>query len=74
MSEEMLLKIFEESDCSIEIALQWVIMNAKNSLSNVNEFFTDQLVFGKNPRLPNILCNRLPALEDSSESKIVASN
>ena len=71
--EEMLLKTCEENGSSLEIALQWVI-NAKNSLSNVHGFSRYQLVFSMNPRLPNILSNRPPALEGLSESKIVASN
>ena len=62
--EEMFLKTFEESGSDLQIALQWVI-NAKNSLSNVCQM---------NPRLPNGLSNRSPALEGLSESKIVASN
>ena len=69
--EEMLLKTCEESVSSLEITLQWVI-NAKNLLSNVYDFSPYQLVFGMNPRLPNILSNRPPALEGLS--KIVASN
>ena len=62
-----------ESGSSLEIALQWVI-NAKNSLLNVHGFSPYQLVFSTNPRLPNVLSNRPPALEGLSESKIVASN
>ena len=69
----MLLKTCEESGSGLEIALQWVI-NAKNSLSNVHGFSPYQLVFVMNPRLPNVLSNRPPALEGLSESKIVASN
>ena len=69
--EEMLLKTCEESGSSLEITLQWVI-NAKSLLSNVHDFSPYQLVFGMNPRLPNILSNRPPALEGLS--KIVASN
>ena len=71
--EEMLLKTCEESGSDLQIALQWVI-NAKNSLSNVHGFSSYQLVFGMNPRLPNGLSNRSPALEGLSESKIVASD
>ena len=70
--EEMLLKTYKESKLSSEIALLW-ITNAKNS-SNVHGFSPYQLVFGMNPRLPNVLSNRPPALERLSESKIVASN
>ena len=69
----MILKTCEESGSDLQIALQWVI-NAKNSLSNVHGFSSYQLVFGMNPRLPNGLSNRSPALEGLSESKIVASD
>lgn len=69
--EEMLLKTYDECNGNIDIALQWVI-NAKNSLSNVHGFSPYQMVFGINPRLPNTLINKPPALEKLSESKLVS--
>ena len=71
--EKILLNTCEESGSGLEIALQWVI-NAKNSLSNVHGFSPYQLVFGMNPRQPNVLSNRPPTLERLSESKIAASD
>ena len=71
--EEKLLKTCEDTGASVEVALQWVI-NAKNSLTNIHGFSPCQLVFGRNPRLPNVLCNRPPALESINESKVVAEN
>ena len=71
--EEMLLKTCDDTGASVEVALQWVI-NAKNSLTNIHGFSPYQLVFGRNPRLPNVLCNRPPAFESINESKAVAEN
>ena len=40
---EMLDKIIDDSNCSLDIALSWS-MNAKNSLANVHGFSSYQLV------------------------------
>ena len=50
---------------------QFKVINTKTLLSNVHGFSPYQLV---NPKLPNIISNRPPALKGLSESKIVASN
>ena len=71
--EERLLKTCKKSDCSREIALQWLI-NAKNFSLNVHKFSPNQLVFSMNPTLPNVLCYRLLALENLSKSNIFASD
>ena len=47
-------------------------MNAKNSLQNISGFSPYQLVFGRNPKLPSVLNDRLPALEGVTESKLVS--
>ena len=64
-------KITEDVKCSIEIALCWAV-NAKNSLQNINGFSPYQLVFGRNPNLPSVLFDKLPALEGVSESQLIA--
>ena len=64
-------KIEEDIHCSVEVALCWAI-NAKNSLQNIYGFSPYQLVFGKNPNLPSVLNNKLPALEGVSKSQLVA--
>ena len=68
---EVVNKVIEENKCSIEVALSWAI-NAKNSLHNIFGFSPYQLVLGRNPILPCILNDDLPALENSTSSKIVA--
>ena len=68
---EAVNKILEEVNCTLEVALCWAV-NAKNSLQNIYGFSPYQLVFGKNPSLPSILNNKLPALEGVSASKLVA--
>ena len=54
-----------------EVALAWAV-NAKNCFPMNNGFSSFQLVFGKNPQLPNILNDTLPGLEGVSTSKAVS--
>ena len=54
-------KVKDRSDVSTEVALAWAI-NATNSLHNVYRFSPSQLVFGRNPNLPSVLNDKLPAL------------
>ena len=54
-------------------AISWGI-NAKNCLQMWNGFSSYQLVFGQNPNLPNVMINKLPALEGTTSSEIVASH
>ena len=68
---EAVAKIMQDIHCSVEVALCWAI-NAKNSLQNIHGFSPYQLVFGKNPNLPSVLNNKLPALEGVSQSHLVA--
>ena len=64
-------KIMEDVDCSVDIALCWAI-NAKNSLQNIYGFSPYQLVFGRNPNLPSVLTDKLPALEGVTSSDIIS--
>ena len=57
-------KIMEDSGCSVEEALAWAV-SARNCLSNFTGFSPNQLVFGKNPCLPNVMGDDLPALEET---------
>ena len=66
--EEMFLKTRAEAKCDFIKALQWAI-NAKNYLFNVHGFSPFQLVFGRNPRLPSVLIDRFPALQNISGSE-----
>ena len=55
----------------ISILLKWANM-AKSTLAMWNGFSSNQIVFGKNPNLPNIMTDKLPALEGVTESKSLA--
>ena len=68
---EAVAKIVEDTHCSVEVALSCAV-HAKNSLQNVHGFSSHQLVFGKNPDLPLVQDNKLPALERVCESQLVA--
>ena len=74
---DTLIKVSHNKNIAIDIYLQWEI-NAKNSYLNVHGYFPYQLVFGKNPNLPSVLTNNLPALgitnirENSCEFKCYA--
>lgn len=57
----MIEKLLEEGT-SLENAVCWAI-SAKNALVNVSGYSPNQLVFGRNPNIPNILNSELPALE-----------
>ena len=63
--------MFEHPRMDPEVALAWAV-NAKNSLPMNSGFSSFQLVFGKNPSLPSILSDKLPALEGVTTSKAVA--
>ena len=69
----MVTKMMHDSGNNIETALAWAI-NAKNSLHNVYGFSPAQLVFGKNPNIPTVLNDKLPALEGVTQSEVVARN
>ena len=55
----------------MDVLLAWACM-AKNTLQMNNGFSANQLVFGQNPRLPNILSSKLPALSESTTSAVLA--
>ena len=46
--------------------------HGKNSMQNVYGFSPNQLVFGTNPNLPNIMTEGLPALEGKTSSEVFA--
>ena len=53
------------------VLLGWANM-AKNSMQMVYGFSSNQLVYGTNPNLPNIMSNGLPAMEGKTSSEIFA--
>lgn len=65
----------EYPNTSLTVLLKWATM-AKNSMQMWAGFSSHQLVFGVNPNLPNVMENKIPALESGdyckSYSKIVA--
>ena len=67
---ETLLKVRVEYKLDWEASLGWAI--SANSLQSVHGFSPFQLVFGRNPNLPKILEDKLPALEGTTSSEIVA--
>ena len=70
--DNMLMKMEEQCpDTDIEVLLAWANM-AKNALQMWNGFSSYQLVFGKNPNLPNIMNDNLPALQGSTSSEILS--
>ena len=70
---DMVTKVREDTGCSVDMAVAWSI-NAKNSLANMHGFSPYQLVFGKNPNLPNFLHDKPPALGGKSTVEIIRNN
>ena len=72
MTDIMLLKLEEESmNTDSQTLLCWA-NTARNSLQMWNGFSSHQLIFGKNPNLPGIMTDGLPALEGSTCSETLA--
>ena len=70
----MMLKLVEEfSNTKVDTILRWAC-SAKNSLSTVAGFSPNQLMFGTQTYLPNVLNSSPPALENETSSKLVASH
>ena len=65
--------ISENNKTDLETALVWAI-NAKNSLQMVHGWSPYQLVFGRNPNLPSVICDHIPALHCTSISEMFAKN
>ena len=70
---EILLKVKYDTDCDWNSALSWALM-AKNAMVSNLGFSPYQLVFGRNPNLPNVLQDRPPALEGVTNSQIVGNH
>ncbi len=72
VTDMMLAKLEAEyPDTSIEVLLKWANM-ARNSLQMWNGYSSHQLVFGQNPNLPNIMTEKLPALDGVTQSEVLA--
>ena len=71
VTDSMLLKLEEQyPDTDLEVLLCWANM-ARNSLQMWHGFSSYQLVFGRNPNLPNIMTDGLPALQGTTTSEIL---
>ena len=70
---DLLDQILEDTQCHPDLAVSWCI-NAKNSLNSVHGFSPYQLAIGKNPKLPSITTQKVPAPTSQAMSKIVISN
>ena len=66
-------RVMDDTACSVEVALAWAV-SARNSLQNFSGFSPNQLVFGKNPVFPNLMNAGPPALEERTNSEVVADN
>ena len=70
--DDMLERMVEDyPETPDHVLLGWANM-AKNSMQMVYGYSSNQLVFGTNPSLPNIMTNGLPALEGKTHSEIFA--
>ena len=68
----MLLKLQEENEkTDRQTLLSWANM-ARNTLQMWNGFSSRQLIFGKNPSLPGIMTDGLPAFKGSTSSETFA--
>ena len=70
---KLVLKILDDSNCDVPTALAWAV-SARNSYYNYEGFSPNQLVFGKNPAMPDIFNSKLPGLNRSTSSEIVRRN
>jgi transposase InsO family protein len=72
VSDMILLKLKAEYPKSrLHVLLKWANL-ARNSLQMWNGFSSHQLVFGRNPNLPDIMTAKIPALDEYTSSKLFA--
>ena len=66
-------KVMNDADCSLHVALSWAVA-ARNSLHNCHGYSPNQLVFGMNPSLPNVIVGDGSLLEKRTKSRMIADN
>ncbi len=72
VTDSMLLKLQKQCpNTPLDVLLCWANM-ARNALQMVHGYSSYQLVFGKNPNLPNIMSDQVPALAASTTSEVFA--
>ena len=70
---DMVNKVLDDTQCHPDLRVSCCI-NAKNSLHSVHGFSPYQLAIGRNPKLPFVLNEKVPALTRQPTSKIVSNN
>ena len=63
----------EDTNCSLETAVSWAI-STKNTPHGYNGYSLNMIVFGRNPNMPSVLNDKLPALEENVSSMTIESN
>ena len=63
--------LHDNQETPLDVALAYAC-NAKNCLQMWNGFSSFQIVFGKNPRLPDVYSASLPVLEEQTHSEVIA--
>ena len=72
VTDLMLMKMEEDNpNTPPDVLLAWAT-NARNSLQMWNGFSSHQLVFGGNPKLPNIMTAAPPELQGTTTSEVLA--
>ena len=67
--DDMVRRILDDHPSyPLSVALSWAV-HAKNSLQMVEGYSPYQLVFGRNPTLPSVVTDELPALEGTTISQ-----
>ena len=73
--KDTLRKLKKEGDINHKVSLNWAVA-AKNSLYDNRGFSPNQIVFGKNPTLPNLMREDvlIPMMEEGNEERMVKEN
>ena len=72
VTDSMLMKLQDQYPrTSLEVLLAWANM-ARNSLQMYHGYSSYQIVFGRNPNLPNIMTENIPALDGVTTSESFA--
>ena len=66
---ETMQKTMMEAKCNVHVALAWAL-SSKNALQNHAGYSPNQLVFGRNPNMPTVLTDKIPALFQSDKELI----
>ena len=69
----MVSKIQADSGCDVQVALAWGV-SARNALANFSGFSPNQLLFGQNPAMPDLINCKPPALGSVVSLDIVRDN